>query len=302
MTTCLGRSVKLEIMTPVMVYAFTDLRISFTVELSTDPEPNRATFTIVNLAESTRDALHTGAAAVRFLAGYAGELSQIFSGNLLSIKSQRDSLGWITEIEAMDGHNEIKAAHFDKSFAAGTPLQTIVAAVAASFGIPFELGFVPANSTIMVGTTYSGSTYKVLNDLCDQLNLKWCIQQGTLQVSDKNAPVTSAVAQMVILAPDTGLIGSPVVAVAEDPKVAEPIGSIEAISLLNPLLLPDRPVQISPANPMTFAGVHVSETKKVGAFNVKATGVYRIQRSRFVGCNKDGPFHTEITCPIMSAA
>jgi hypothetical protein len=304
------RSVKLEIMTTAMVYAISDLRIGFDVALSTDPEPNRATFTITNLSEVTRKALETsattpsalGAVAVRFSAGYAGLPGLIFAGNVTSVKTTREPTGFITEICAMDGHEEIKKAHFDKSFAAGTPLQKIVAAVAASFGLPFELGFIPANGAIMVGTTYSGSVFHVMNDLCAQLNLKWSIQGGILQVSDKAAPVISAAAQVVILAPDTGLIGSPVVSIDEDPKVGAPIGSIEAVSLLNPLLLPDHPVQILPTNPMTFAGVRLDGTKKIGGYSVKATGTYRIQRARFTGCNLDGDFHSEITCPILGAA
>ena len=304
------RAVRLDILAPPLVHTFTDLRIGFDVALSTDPEPNHATFTISNLSESTRKALETaatipsilGAAGVMFSAGYGLEVLQIFKGNLLSVKNTRESTGWITEITAMDGHEEIKKSHFDMAFAAGTPLQSIVAAVAANFGLPFELGFIPANGSIICGTTYSGSTFKVLNDLCKQLNLKWSIQGGILQVSDKAAPVVSAMAQMVTLAPDTGLVGSPVVSIDEDPKEGAPIGSIEAVSLLNPLLLPDHPVQIIPANPMTFAGVKLVENKKVGGFAVKAAGIYRIQKARFTGCNKDGVFHSEISCPILGAA
>ena len=303
------RSVRLEIMTLTQVHIFTDLRIDFDIALSVDPEPNQAAFTIFNLSELTRKSLETsattpsviGAVGVRFLAGYAGDLSLIFAGNVTSCKTTRGPLGFVTEITALDGHEALKKAHFDKSFVAGTPLQAIVAAVAASFGLPFELGFVPVNNSIMVGTTYSGSVYSVMNALCKQLNLKWHIHGGILQVSDKDAPILSAMALMVILAPDTGLIGSPVVSIDEDPKAGAPIGSIEAVSLLNALLLPDHPVQILPASPMTFAGVKLVENKKVGGFVVKATGIYRIQRSRFTGCNLDGAYHTEIVCPIMAA-
>jgi hypothetical protein len=284
-------------MTAVMVYTLIDLRIGFDVALSTDPEPNRASFTIANLSADTRTAIES-AIGVRFSAGYGSELALIFSGVPIAVRNKRESIGWVAEIEALDGHDKIKESHFDKSFTAGTPLQTIVAAVAASFGIPFELGFIPANDTIMVGTTYSGSVFSVLNDLAAQLNLKWSIQGGVLQVSDKNAPVISSATQVVILAPDTGLIGSPVVSIDEDPKENEPIGSIDAVSLLNPLLLPDHPVKIAPTSPMTFAGVKLNNSKKTGAFSVAANGIYRIQRSRFTGCNKDGGFHTEITCPI----
>lgn len=111
-------------------------------------------------------------------------------------------------------------------------------------------------------------------------------------------PVISAGARVVILAPDTGLVGSPVVSIDEDPKAGEPIGSIEAVSLLNPLLVPDFPVSIMPANPMSFAGVKLNTTKKAGGFVAAANGLYRIKNARFTGCNKDGVFHSEISCPI----
>lgn len=298
MTLCLQRAVKLEVMAPPFVFTFTDLRIGFDVNLSTNPEPNHAVFTVVNMAATSRDLISGDFKAVRFSAGYGSEMALIFSGNISGVKHTRESTGWVTEIEALDGHDELKKAHFDKSFSAGTPLQSIVAAVAATLGLPFELGFVPVNNTIMVGTTYSGTVFKILNDLCAQLNLKWSIQSGILYVSDKDAPPLSVMAQYVLLSPDSGLIGSPVVSIAEDPKETEPIGSIEAVSLLNTQLLPDHPVMIMPTNPMSFAGVKLVRTKKQKAFSVSAKGMYRIERARFTGSNKDGPFHTEISCPI----
>jgi hypothetical protein len=280
--------------------AISQLRVNFSIDLSLEPEPNRATFTVCNLSATSRSAI-MAEMPLMFAAGYVVP-QPIFIGRIASVKHRRVPTGWETEIEALDGHTEMKHAKFDVAFPAGTPLQTIIAAMAATLGLPFELGFIPANNSIMVGTTYSGTTFKCLNQITKQLNLQWSVQQGVLYVSDKNQPPISAMAQFVLLSPDTGLIGSPVVTMEEEPEELMPVGSIEAVALLNPKLLPNKPVKIAPTNPMSFAGVRIVKGLKVGGFSVTANGVYRISRARFVGSNIDGVFNSEIVCPIWSAA
>lgn len=292
------RAVKLEIATTLLQFTIEDLRVDFSVDLTTYSEPNSASFTIFNLSEMSRNALLNTAKMIRFSAGYDGKPVQIFKGEVSAVRNRREATGWITEIDALDGHESLKKAKFDKSFSMGTPVQTAIAAIAAAIGIPFELGFVPVTDVFKVGTTLDGSVLNCLNKVCKKYNLKWSIQAGVLIVAGKDDPAFSAATQMVVLTPDTGLVGSPVIALDEDPEKNEPIGSIEAVSLLNPKLLPDRPVTIAPENPATFAGQRTIKSKKKAAFQVAATGLYVIKRSRFVGSNTSGPFHTEIECPV----
>jgi hypothetical protein len=299
MTLQFKRYLTVEIMTNTLVYTIADLRIDFDVNLTIHPEPNNANITIYNLSSIIRDSIGSDYRAITISGGYDENGIQFFKGNIVKVKNRRIVNGWATEIEALDGHGDITKSRFDRTFAAGTPVQTIIAAICSSIGIPFEMGFIARNNTIICGTTYEGTVFKVLNRLCAQCNLKWSIQGGVLEISDKDAPVLSAMVQYVILSPDTGLIGSPEIAMADEPEKGKPVGYITATSLLNPKLLPDRPVMIAPAQPMTFAGIKLAKMKKAGAFDVKAKGFFRVESARFVGSNKTGGFYTEINCPIM---
>lgn len=293
-----GRQLKIEIMTSLLTHTITDLRVDFDVTMTDKPEPNTANLTIHNLSKMSRDVIINDYKGISVSAGY-GTAQKFFTGNIVQIKEQRNPTGYTLELSALDGHDDLKKARFDKTFAAGTPVQSIFASIAATVGLPFELGFVPRGEVLLVGTTFEGNVTKVLNKLCKRFNLRWKVLNGVLEISDADLPVFSALAQIVILTPDTGLIGSPQISMEESPEKGEPVGYINAVSLLNTKLLPDRPVQILPANPMTFAGIKLVKEKKAGAFNVNATGIYRIDTARFTGSNKSGSFNTEISCPIM---
>lgn len=295
------RSLKVEIMTSFALHTITELRVDFDVTMTDQPEPNSAALTIHNLSESSRQMIINDYKGISISAGYGGLAEKFFTGNIVSVKEQRINTGFTLEIQALDGHDDLKKAHFDKAFAAGTPVQSIFAAIAATVGLPFELGFIARPEVLLVGTTFEGSVYRVLNKLCKRFNLQWKVLNGVLEICDKGLPVISAMAEVVLLSPDTGLIGSPQIAMEEDPDKNDPIGHISAVSLLNTKLMPDRIVSIMPATPMTFAGIKLVKEKKTGAFNVKAVGVFRIETARFTGTNKSGSFTTEISCPIMGA-
>jgi hypothetical protein len=100
------RSVLLEIMTGpyTPVFGISDLRIDFSVNLTVEPEPNSADFTIFNLSEMTRTMIVNMGKFVRFSAGYTGnangiacdEKAVIFYGYIITSKSRKEATGYVT--------------------------------------------------------------------------------------------------------------------------------------------------------------------------------------------------------------
>ena len=307
-----NRSLTAEIITEVFTHTVKDLRIDFDVTLTSESEANHALVSVYNLSEQSRTTIQNEYKKLRLTGGYSGFAysgmddllgpigEQIFYGDIVGVRSKKIVGGWVTEIEALDGYADLKGLAYVKTWKAGTPVQTILLDICASIGIPFDPGFIPITDVLLKATSYNGPIKRTLDRICKAFNLKWSIKFGILEIADRDMPLLSASTQIVILSPDTGLVGSPEVMIDDDPQKGEPVGNIIVTSLLNGKMIPMRPVQILPTYPSTFAGVKLLKQKKVSGFNVQAKGIYIAENVRHYGSNKAGQFHTEATCPIWS--
>jgi len=97
---------------------FTGLHFAFQVERSLKAEPNQAEIRIWNLSEGSRKSLVKDV-YVALEAGYVGDTSTVFKGNLARVDHVRIGPDWVTKIRIGDGEKEIKAAHVSTSFPKG---------------------------------------------------------------------------------------------------------------------------------------------------------------------------------------
>ena len=265
------------------------LDCAFEVELSTAREPNTAAVKIWNLSPSHRQALErTETLALRIAAGYVDSISILFDGDVRVAQSRRrveahrsaqsrlgrlvtlaDVVDVITEIEAEDGGRAYRDARVQQSFAAGTPVVSVLRAAVEALGIGegnlAEIAADPTMSgvgTYSEGTVLSGQAYREVDRIVRSIGLTWSIQAGVLQLRSGREPLQVTA---VRLTPSTGLIGSP---------AADADGYITALSLLHPGLYPGRPV--------------VLESREI-------SGSFAVRRVRYVGDTAGADWQAELT-------
>ena len=220
------------------------LKVSFTIERTSDRDPNRATVDIYNLNEANRRTLQEGSKLaeasdaydwpLEINAGYVGSKSLLFSGDIDYANSVRNRSTWVTSIEAGDGSKKFRSARLNKSFGPGTPLLAVLSSAADAMGI--GLGNSVAHfsaplrriSVFRKGVTLNGRVSKILDKYVTSAGFQWSIQDRQLQVLSLTETTLETV---VILDKHSGLVGSP--EISED-------GIVTGTSLLQGDIKPGR--------------------------------------------------------------
>lgn len=110
MSELFGRSASIQVNNK----RYEGLRFAFQVERSLKSEPNQAEVRIWNLSgESRKSLVHNVYVAID--AGYVGDTSTVFKGNLTKVDHVRSGADWVTKIRIGDGDKEIKAARVSTS-------------------------------------------------------------------------------------------------------------------------------------------------------------------------------------------
>jgi len=137
--------------------------------------------------------------------------------------SQTEQLDWVTSISSGDGDRGLSRARTSRTYRAGTSWLTILRDLADDMGIGagnvLSLATIPeiALKRLGKGIVTSGSAADELSRLLDATGYDWSIQDGDLQVLAYGS-TTSTMA--VDLNSNTGLIGSPEIALRTDPRGA----------------------------------------------------------------------------------
>jgi hypothetical protein len=137
----------------------------------------------------------------------------------------------ITKIEVGDGTNKHRNSRHDKGYPPGTKFKAVIRDVIDSMGLGKGPEDGIPDKTFAHGITLSGLSRTHLNELTEDEDLEWSIQDETVQILPKGSGTSESV---IFLSPDTGLIGSP------NPTTK----GIEFVSLLQPRLRPGRRVQL----------------------------------------------------------
>lgn len=196
-----------------------NLQCQFSVKKSLKPgEPNTCDVHVHNLNEDSK--LYLGmlgkSIPISLEAGYADPVgtSIIFQGTVrAALPSVVEGPDVITELTTGDGEAAIAQARINQSFAAGTPpsqaLRSIVSALGVGTGnIDHAIALLQAKgvANLLNGVAISGKAAYHLTNACKSANLEWSVQDGNLQILDKNKVLDQTA---IVLSPSTGLIGSP---------------------------------------------------------------------------------------------
>lgn len=188
------------------------LRVTFSVNRSLKPEPNKAEIKIWNLSESTRQSLEQAKETpVQIEAGY-GQPFLIFLGNLREAISTTEESDTVTTLSTGDGAKAIKGAQVKASFPRGTSIKSAVQKLANDLGVkPGNLADVTyrwqsGSAIFSNGAVLNGAVAWELTTLLGSMGKEWSIQNGAIQILDRGKQLK---ATAVKLSPSSGLIGSP---------------------------------------------------------------------------------------------
>ena len=211
------------------------LDVEFRLLRSLKPEPNRAMITLWNLNQEHRAYIlkryqpggpntKTVPVNAQIEAGYQGQTSVLFSGDLREVVQHRDNTDWKTILTMDDGGAAVRESRFPNGgmkFAKGTPVGQVLKQACTYLGIglgnaaQFEATAEitgASQQNLPHGMTLSGNVYKELNRVCQSVGLNCSIQAGVLQILPKGKAL-GTLDTAIVLSADTVLIDSPEAAV-----------------------------------------------------------------------------------------
>jgi hypothetical protein len=219
-----------------------NLDVAFRISKSLSSDPNICDLQIYNLNPDHRaEIAKLEKPLVEVEAGYdEEEIGLIFRGYLREANSKKAGSDWVTELSSGDGEDAIEKSRINRSFKSGTPLVTVLEALAESMNVGIgnasqaALGgdFAAASNEFLNGCVLSGKSSTEMDRLMKSAGLEWSIQDEELQIMEIGQTLPGSAFR---LAPDTGLIGSPTVGTD---------GIAEATSLMNWSITPGRQLQI----------------------------------------------------------
>ena len=190
------------------------LRVTFSIEKTGARHPNTCELAVYNLSKDNRTAVQQRLVPCIVEAGYAGERSQLFSGDLRFTTSKREGVDFVTNFTIGDGVKEYTSARFNENFGPGTAVRDIIEKIAGALGVGLgnvveklrEGGFRAGFDEFTKGAVFSGQASEELDKLMRAVGLEWSIQNGQLQVLK---PKETTKDPAIALNKASGLIGSP---------------------------------------------------------------------------------------------
>ena len=219
------------------------LRVTFRVAKNNKGEPNQCELDIYNLSPDRRQVVENEGADVVIEAGYTGQISQIFKGDLSFGENLREGTDWITSLEVADGGKQVRKARVQRQTAAGASITTVMEDLTATLGLDIgnlrdklgEGSLREGLDSFSTGRVLSGATWGELKRLTRSLGLEVSIQDGSLQFLRPGEATNEGPA---IVDQSTGLVGSP----ERGDK-----GIVKCTTLIRPQINPGRRVRLTSA-------------------------------------------------------
>lgn len=272
----------------------TDLRMQFKVKKTLKKAPSTCEVSISNLSETSRAALQKKSLKVILEAGYPDNIAQLFSGNSRYVDQKLEGATWVTKIQCGDGERAYRYLRTAESFRPGTRVVTVIESVMQSLGLPVIGHLAELRQTteqFLQGYTAFGKVATELDRLLHNRGFTWSIQDGQLQI----LKVDGAFGEDVIrLAPDTGLIGSPEHGEPEkDVPLQQVSGDAEDVGFTVPAKKKTGPAVLK-VKSLLQPGFRPGRRVKVESRGVN--GVFRIETVEHTGDTFGADWYSELEC------
>ncbi len=259
-----------------------DIKIEFNIHQTISSSANSAEISIYNLAESSRNGIGKEFDAITLEAGYMppdddGNVGIIFRGAVRDVEHRREGADIITTISCGDGDKALRRATISKSYPRGTPVKEVVEDIYKELekdGVKRgEWKFPESVEDKKFKRPYAacGSCAREMDTIGRGNGFYWSVQNETMEI----IPGDGYIGSLVLLTPQTGLIGTP--AITDN--------GVRATALLNPAIRPNRRVKI------------ISDTLNMNA----SDSVYRVSEVTYSGNNMDGEFRVDLACESIQS-
>lgn len=212
-----------------------DLQVEFDIVRTGTKEPNTMTVNIYNLSEDNRrkiEGLDEG--RVQLKAGY-DRVTNLFTGDLTSVKHEKNGPDIVTTVEAQDGLRS-QGVRFRRAYGKNTTLQTVVKDLVKELelgegNINEVIGFTERDGLSNLfknGVVVNGNAIDELTRILSSKGLGLSIQDGNIQVLG----YLKGLKRLVLdISETSGLVGTP----TQDNK-----GVVKMKTLILPELYPGR--------------------------------------------------------------
>jgi hypothetical protein len=261
-----------------------DLRFSFTIELSLVGYPNMGNIKVYNLKQSSRNKIKEEFTKIFLYAGYEGNTSLIFSGNIVNVTHEKVGPDWITNLFCGDALKSINQSTINKTLPAGATTESILDELVAGMdgvtkGVTEGLkDCLTKKRSLLRGLVLSGNIKDWLTKLSENCGFDFSINNDVLETMPKGKPLNDE--PVVIVSQETGMIGSP--------ELTE-VG-LKVKSLLLPQLKLGRRIQIKSISGKINIGNLIF--RKVPP--TLGEGTYRIDKITHVGDTRENDWFSQI--------
>ncbi|WP_066922816.1 hypothetical protein [Methylobacterium sp. CCH5-D2] len=275
-----------------------EFRVRFRIRDPFVQSPRAAVIRISNLSEATVQALPKRSGRVSLELGYEGLYGLIFTGDVRSRNSGRESpTDTYVDLFAEDGLKAYQQATIKGALPAnstGKDLYDLVVKAMKQYGI--SPGYAPpilAQTKDPRAQVHFGMARDTMRRLAQSLGCTWCIRDGRLNVVPAGGTLPG---DAVVLNSDTGMIGRP----------TQTDNGIIGRSLLNPRIQAHGRVHIDEKS-IDRAAFDLSVSGEVRNIEpnlgtIAADGIYKVLAVDHVGDTRGNEFYSEFVCNALGAS
>ncbi len=260
-----------------------DLRCVFDIRKTLTPQPNVSTVTIYNLNAETENQVIDEGDTVIVEAGFEGEqYGLIFQGDVVQpIRGSEDGVSYKLTLHSMDGDRFLNFGFVTGSVSKGQTARNQIDLVTSQARIPTQQGTITESlqsSKLTRGKVFFGMAKDYLRQLAQSNTATFYLEDGKVNIiTAKDYPPN----EIVDLAPESGLIGTPV----------QTDFGVNFKCLLNPRLKINSLVRINNSQ-IQEQVVQFGQVRR----GLDAEGIYRIIGLRHNGDNRGDTWYTECEC------
>ncbi len=223
-----------------------DLRVTFSVN-KTRSWVSEMQVRVYNVNPDTRLTANKSRATVRLFAGYGTPLL-VAQAQITFVVVEREPPDIILAMDCLDGIVDLRRTRVSLSFERGATVGQVLEAVTEQLGLPVRPIEVDLESPLRGGYSHVGGVGTALDDMVEQVNAVWSIQNGEILILESGQPIPGEVA---LISPESGMIGSPEPIDEElgfDDIGGEPRFGYTVRALLQPQIEPGQQVRIESAD------------------------------------------------------
>lgn len=196
--------------------------IDFNIKKSRTSSSNKSSINIYNLDKSTRSYIDNEFDRAILEAGYFGDQDgtnysslwgPIFDGYTTKVIHERQGPDIVTRLQCIDGGVAHSNTRVCCTWAGGTPIRSIVAAIVADMK-DIQLGDIsgiPASRVVPEARSFNGTgnSRKILEQLAENEDARMYIDNNTLNIISNDIANIEGLSVVPLISRSTGMVGSP---------------------------------------------------------------------------------------------